>query len=167
MSKKRTDEELREAATHVAHEIRMLASAWKRHGRDRHAYVGWFVHCRVLMEFFCLTERCPNYGDEVCAWHYFDRENVDGRRRWAAIRSRLYPPDDLDVDRFKDATDTLAAHLTFDRIATPEGPEIEKVDLQKTTPSAKMTEFLLGLARLFLRELPNDRLGWFGALNMV
>lgn len=167
MPQERPDDDLREAATHVAHEIRMLVSAWKRHRRDRHAYVGWFVHCRVLMEFFGVEEPCPRkeWHDDVCAWHFFDTEDRDGQGRWETIRARADRP--ADWEDFTKATDKLAAHLTYRRIAIAEEQRDEPPGRKKMTPSAEVTEYLLGLARLFLRKLPDDRVGWFGALDMV
>lgn len=169
MPQERTDEELREAATHVAHEIRMLASAWKRHRGDRHAYVGWFVHCRTLMDFFDPDCECSEPEDDVCAWHFFEHGGADeevAQRTWRRIRDTLDPPprydEDDDMD-YRDAVNKLAAHLTYKRVEIAERPPAG----EKFTPSAEITEYLLGLARLFLDNLPEGRVGWFGKLDML
>lgn len=140
-------ESLRKAATHVAHDIRMLRRAWYRHSRDPLAYTAWFVHCRSVMDFFAGVGNQPD--DDVYAWHYFTDQNQWDGPRDAAPKPPKY-------DDYRPAVNKLAAHLTYSRVDyAARGP---------LPPSLEMTEYLLGLTALFHRLLPPDRAAWFGGL---
>ena len=60
-------------------------------------------------------------------------------------------------DDYRTAVHKLAAHLTYSRI--------DYADDGSYKPSKEITDYLMGLALLFLRKLPDDQLVWFGSLT--
>ncbi len=155
-----SEELLRKAVSHVAHEIRMLEECWK-HLANRHAYVGWYVHARTLMHFFRIDCECKGKHDDICAWHFLGTDTVDGKERWRNLLTRLPKPDRY--DEYHKAVNKLAAHLTFSRTDYAE----KAARGEGFEPSDEVTKYLLGLSMIFLRELPQERLGWFGTLRML
>ena len=143
--KKHDDEELRKAAPHVAHDIRMLRDAWLHLGNS-FAYTAWFIHCRTVMDFLDGGGTEP---DDIRAKDYFDDPDA-WRRADGAIRK---PPDYPD---YRTAVHKLAAHLTYTRI--------EYAEQEKFKPSKTINDHLLGRCSLFLHMLPAERLPWFAGL---
>lgn len=143
MSSKSADE-LRAAAQHVAHEIRMLRRAWNSRSEPL-AYTAWFVHCRNLMKFF----ESSGQKDEVKVSDF-----VTGiEDEWSQGVNDLLKPEKY--KEYRDAVDKLAVHLTWDRIDT------KWADLP---PSQDITEHLLGLSMLFIRILPPERAAWLSGV---
>lgn len=142
-----TEEQLRQAATHVAHEVRMLRAAWHRRS-DALAYTAWFIHCRALMDFFEDREdgRPPKDGGNICASHFFT-----DRAMWCRVRDSTTPPEAY--SRIRKAVNKLAAHLTYARLSFCGGE-----------PSQEVTEYLLGQASAFVGALPEERRIWFGGM---
>jgi hypothetical protein len=141
-----SNDTLRLGAVHVAYEFRMLRDALLS-ATDRFAYTAWFIHRRTLMDFFDFD----GSGDDLSARHYYEPS-----LNWKTIRANVEPP--VMYDEYRKAVNKLAAHLTVARI--------EYAEKKTFTPSREITEYLLGLAALFLREMPADRLPWFGGLSL-
>src|SRR2546422_3762933 len=138
-----SDDDLRKAATHVSHEIRMIASSWS-HRSNAFAYTSWFTHCRNLIVFFDGTSPID---DDVYAQDFFeDAEKV----QWVARRAAL--PEPPEYEKYTYAANKLAAHLTYARARDP--------DLATIKPDQSVTEYLSGLNLLFLRTLVPERLAW-------
>jgi hypothetical protein len=141
----RSADELRAAAQHVAHEIRMLRRAWNNSSEPL-AYTAWFVHCRNLMKFF----EGSGQKDEVKVSDFL--EGVEDE--WSQRVANLQKP--KKYREYRHAVDKLAVHLTWDRI------DAKWADFP---PSQDITEYLLGLSMLLIRILPPGRATWLsGAL---
>lgn len=139
---------LRKAATHIAHDVRMLREAWRQQS-DPLAYTAWFIHCRSVMDFFAGVGMDPD--DDIYAWHYFPKQSD-----WDDVRDKITQP--AEYQQYRKAVAKLAAHLTYSRI--------DYAEEHKLSPSLALTEYLLGLAGLFLRLLPPERVAWFGGLSL-
>ena len=144
--KKRTDGDLRRAARHVAHDIRMLARAFDGR-RDPFAYTAWFVHCRSVMEFFRET---TENSDDIIVSDFLPQAIT-----WSSLVQDTHEP--ADYGNTKTAVNKLAAHLTFGRLEYEKGGKEKEV-----VPSEEITNYLLGLAYLFVDALPPQRRLWFG-----
>jgi hypothetical protein len=148
-----TDECLRRAATHIAHDVRTLGDSWRRR-HDILGWIVWFVSARSLMDFFspdCRTGKTKNH-DDVCARDYFPSG------QWATTLAKLDPLKPANYEAYRVAVNKLAAHLTYTRIEYAEGDQFR--------PCREVTEYLLGVATLFTRELPPERAAWFGGLML-
>lgn len=158
-----TDECLRRAAPHVAHDIRTFAESWRRHQKDPFAWIAWFVCCRSLMDFFdakCSDKRKPkkegeNGKDDICATDFVDPAE------WVQAVEVARPMRPGNYDQYRDVVNKLAAHLTYKRIEYADRAQRGEKDCQ---PSKEVTEYLLGLGALFVRKLTDERAAWFGAL---
>lgn len=136
---------LKRAAKHVSHDIRRLGEAYSLR-ENSFAWTSWYVFCRSVMDFFDPGD--PK-GDDILAEHYFDDP-----QEWRKLLTEAERPEDYAA--FRMATNKLAAHLTYARIDY-EGDE-------RWSPSAELTDHLLGLAGVFYQRLPEDRKLWFGRL---
>ena len=145
----RTDSELRKAARHVAHDVRMLARAYTEHGHSAFAWTAWFVHCRSVMEFFGDDARYP---DDIVVSHFLPSGTT-----WGALTKLTQEP--VGYDGVREAANKLAGHLTYSRLEYEKGGSRNEV-----VPSEEITNYLLGLTHLFLDALPSERKVWFGGL---
>ena len=102
------------------------------------------------MDFFAGVGMDPN--DDIYAWHYFPK-----RSDWDDARDTITQPSEH--SQYRTAVAKLAAHLTYSRIEYAE-------DNKELAPSLALTEYLLGLAGVFLRLLPPERVAWFGGLSL-
>ena len=143
----RSDEELRRAAHHVAHDIRMLGRAFERHQDDPFAYTAWVVHCRSVMEFFGENK---NHKDDIHVSDFLDS--------WGSVVKGTKKPNGY--KDIREAVNKLAAHLTYTRLEYEKGGKYEN----KGRPSEEITNYLLGLTRLLLDALPSERKVWFGGV---
>ena len=142
----RTDIELRRSAHHVSHDIRMLGRAFDEHRTSPFAYTSWFVHARSVMDFLDDTWKCD---DDVIATDYMPLV------QWIAIANATTKPEDYRPIRH--AVNALASHLSYKRLDYEKGGIKEHEGL----PSEEITNYLLGLARLFTNALPSKRQVWF------
>ncbi len=101
------------------------------------------------MDFFAGVGLKPD--DDIYAWHYFAKQD-----EWDAEREKVPKP--LRYKDYREAVNKLAAHLTYSRVDYAETRELP--------PSREITEYLLGLAGLFVRLLPAERAAWFGGLAL-
>ena len=62
-----TPDQLKGAARHVAHDIRMLGRAFENQ-QSAFAWTAWFIHCRAVMGF--LEYRGDSTKDDLYASHY-------------------------------------------------------------------------------------------------
>jgi len=77
---------------------------------------------------------------------------------WKQIRGGTDEPSDYaDV---RNAVNALAAHPSSERLKYEKGGERE----DQGRPNAGITDYLLGLAHLFLEELPPKQRVWFGGI---
>jgi hypothetical protein len=143
MSANLDPDNLRRAAIHVAHDIRMLDVAYARRA-DAFAYTAWFIHGRSVMDF--LDGRGSN-PDDIRARDFFDPPET-----WDEADRKVVKP--ADYEEYRQAVHKLAAHLTYTRIAYAETGQF--------APSAALTEHLIGRSAMFARLLPPERLAWFG-----
>jgi hypothetical protein len=139
---------LRKAATHVAHDIRMLREAWHRQA-DPLAYTSWFTYCRSVMDFFEGVGMKPE--NDIYAWHYFTKQSD-----WDNERQKVAKP--VQYKEYRDTVNKLTAHLTYSRV--------DYAATKQLPPSREITEYLLGLGALFLQKLPDQRIAWFGGLSL-
>ncbi len=146
----RSDDELRRAAHHVAHDIRMLGRSFDRHQHDPFAYTAWFVHCRSVMEFF--RESTEN-NDDIIVSHFLSQGLT-----WKRLVQGTKKPAGYKETRC--AVNKLAAHLTYTRLDYETGGCRESQGL----PSEEITNYLLSLACLFVDALPPERTVWFGGI---
>lgn len=100
------------------------------------------------MDFFAGAGNNP---DDIYAWHYFADEPA-----WNSQRDKVNKPSDY--GKYRTAVNKLAAHLTYSRI--------DFASSEPLPPSLATTEYLLGLANLFMRLLPAERVAWFGGLSL-
>ena len=143
--KRPSKSKIQAAAKHVAHDIRRLGESYNGRG-DAFAYTSWYVFCRSVMDFM---ESTNDNNDDVLAADYF--EDPD---EWQEVLKAATMP--ADYKEFRTAVNKLAAHLTFSRA--------KYEDDDKFAPSIEITDYLLGLARVFYDRLPEDRKLWFGGL---
>ena len=143
----RTDSELRRAARHAAHDVRMLARAYTEHGRSAFAYTAWFVHCRSVMEFF--REDASNSDDIIVS------DFLPSGTTWGTLTKLTQKPPGY--EEVREAVNKLAAHLTYTRLEYENGGSRKEV-----VPSEEITNYLLGLTHLFLDAIPSERKVWFG-----
>jgi hypothetical protein len=101
------------------------------------------------MDFFDGVGTKPD--DDIYAWHYFAKQPD-----WDDARNRLPKP--TQYKEYRDAVNKLAAHLTYSRV--------DYGETRQLPPSREITEYLLGLARLFIRLVPHDHAAWFGGLDI-
>lgn len=141
----RDDEDRRRAAHHIAHEIRMLGRAFDRHRADPFAYTAWFVHARSLTEFFRDGDK-EKQTDIVAS---------DFLSNWSTVKAGTTEP--KDYAELRCAANILAAHPSYLRLDYEKGG----VHDGKGVPTEELTDYLLGLARLFVNTLPSDRQVWF------
>ena len=153
------EDELKAAVRHIRHEAEMLQSAWERHQGDAHAWVGWYVHMRTLMEFFNPEGKCTVKRDHVLAWQYFRDHPDSGKTKWRTEWAKHTEPPLF--DKFREAANKLAAHLTFIRIPIAEATWY--ADGGKYPPSEEITKYLLDLWETFLKTIPQARSAWFEA----
>lgn len=146
----RNDDELRGAAHHVAHDIRMLGRAFDRLQNDAFAYTAWFVHCRSVMDFF---REGKTDDDDINVSDFLTQGPT-----WKGLVQGIKKPDGYKDTRT--AVNKLAAHLTYTRLKYEKGGEYE----DKGLPSEKITNYLLALTHLFLDALPSERRVWFGGV---
>ena len=146
----RSDDELRRAAHHVAHDIRMLGRAFDRHQHDPFAYTAWFVHCRSVMCFFRKEKK--QSSDIVVS------DFLMPGTTWDEIKKGATEPGGYRKTHI--AVNKLAAHLTYTRLKYEKGGKRE----DQGRPSEEITNYLLGLARLFVDALPPERTVWFGGI---
>ncbi len=167
-----TEQDLRDAAQDVAHEISVFWDAYDclflppPRIRGRVPYQAWYVLARNLMDFFdtlpCKRVVCPKSGqklvcaecqrkakDAVLAGDYFDPPLT-----WHAKRHEVSPP--TDYPGYKVAAHKRAAHLSYARANLRRGSAKNPCD-----PTREASEYLMRLARLFLNLLPPERQQWF------
>ena len=141
----KSDEELRRAAYHVAHDIQRLDRAFDQQA-NRFAYTSWFIHCRSVMEFFRKKKK---HEDDIHASDFLDS--------WKNVVEGTKKP-----DGYKDirkAVNKLAAHLTWARLKYEKGGKYEN----KGRPSKEVTNYLLDLYAQLLDALPPERRKWFNS----
>ena len=145
---KKNDDELRRAAHHVAHDIRMLGRAFDRLQADAFAYTAWFIHCRSVMGFF----QVKGHSNDILVSTFLPWST------WENIVQNIHEPDGYQETR--NAVNKLAAHLAFDRLKYEKGGSHE----DQGRPREDITNYLLALARLFVDALPPERQAWFGGI---
>ena len=77
---------------------------------------------------------------------------------WLEIRKGLSRP--LDYEKYWDATNKLAAHLTYSRITYASLPPDQQI-----IPSREITDHLLGVTEVFFARLSEEQKTWFGGLR--
>ena len=149
------DDCLQRATRHISHDLNLMLLAWERRG-DRVGYTMWFITVRGLMDFFFKYERSTDfrrsrdekeerYKDDALAADYF----AAGVWKDVAEGLRKNKPEDYSIVR--EATNKLAAHLTYSRV-DQEGISI--------SPSETVHAFILGTAARWVEELSPDRRKW-------
>jgi hypothetical protein len=149
--KEPTNDCLRAAAAHVAHDIDLLQLAWdQRH--TRLGWTQWFLIARSLHDFFFVFERRlkdGKYSDDVLAADFLPKN------QWKSTAERLESERPRDWQAIRTAANKLAAHLTYSRL--------EKKERGSPTPSPDVHRFIGGVADVWFSALPPNRRVWFGA----
>jgi len=150
--KKRTEQDLRDAAKDVGHEIHMLnATARWLSSHDVEMSTGediakaclesFVLHVRNLIDFLYPPGNAQS--DDILAGHFYGDTD-----EW----ERYCPPKIELLEKAKKRVDKLAAHLTYSRSKLDKFWEF--TDLQKE---------LQRVIACFLSHLPPERMAWFAA----